>query len=49
MMQGKVMVRRQEVAFVNTYFTEAKCAKCAYHLLHDTSGQENGLTEVIYI
>lgn len=42
MMQVKVIVRRQELAFVNAYFTKAKCAKCAHHLLRDTIGQENG-------
>lgn len=42
MMQVKVMVQRQELAFVNAYFTQAKCAKCAHHLLCDTIGQETG-------
>lgn len=39
-MQVKAMSRRQELAFVNAYFTEAKCAKCAHHLLRDTIRQE---------
>lgn len=42
MMQVEVMVHRQALAFVNAYFTEAKCAKCAHHLQCDTIKQETG-------
>lgn len=41
MMQVEVMPRSEELAFINGYFTEAKCAKCTHHLQRDTIKQES--------
>lgn len=41
-MQVEVTRYRQELAFINGYFTEAKCTKCTQHLQCDTLKEQSG-------